>query len=119
MLDPGWKKEYLDREAQFAPELGAEPRADEPPATEQPSVDCPHLMVLMPHSTWLAVVNANLALTADNERMEKCADAAAEDLGLLSLRVFDMRRKRNFWRWMAAGLGLALVLAAFIESFRS
>ena len=68
MPEPGWKKEYLEREAQF--ELPSNP-ADEPPATEQPSVDCPHLMVLMPHSTWLAVVNANLALTADNARMEK------------------------------------------------
>ena len=118
MPDPGWKKEYLDREAQFAPELGAEPRADEPPATEQPSVDCPHLMVLMPHSTWLAVVNANLALTADNERMEKNSDAAAEDLGILSLRLFDMRRKRNFWRWVAAAFMVAFMVVAILGAWR-
>jgi hypothetical protein len=118
MPEPGWKKEYLEREAQFDPELGAEPRADEPPATEQPSVDCPHLMVLMPHSTWLAVVNANIALAADNARMEKNSDAAAEDLGILSLRLFDMRRKRNYWRWVAADLGLALVLAAVLRMWR-
>ena len=118
MPDPGWKKEYLDREAQFAPELGAEPRADEPPATEQPSVDCPHLMVLMPHSTWLAVAKANLALATDNARLEKCADAAAEDLGLLSLRLFDMRRKRNFWRWVAAALGFALIVVVVLRMWR-
>jgi hypothetical protein len=50
--------------------------------------------------------------------MEKNSDAAAEDLGILSLRLFDMRRKRNYWRWVAADLGLALVLAAVLRMWR-
>ena len=115
MPEPGWKKESLEREAQS--ELPSN-SADEPPATDQPSVDCPHLMAVMPYSIWMAVANGNLALAADNARLEKCADAAAEAIGLLSLRLFDMRRKRNYWRWVAADLGLALILAAVLRMWR-
>ena len=114
MAELNWKAEYLRREKEMR-EIRV---GDEPPATEQPSVDCPHLMVPMPHSTWLAVVNANLALAADNERMEKNSDAAAEDLGRLSLRLFDMRRKRNYWRWVAAAFMVAFIVMATWEVFR-
>ena len=114
MAEANWKEEYLRREKEVR-EIRV---GEEPPATEQPSVDCPYLMAVMPYSTWMAVAKANLALAADNARLEKCADAAAEDLGLLSLRLFDMRRKRNFWRWVAAALGFALVLAAVLRMWR-
>ena len=114
MAELNWKAEYLRREKEMR-EIRV---GDEPPATEQPSVDCPHLMVLMPHSTWLAVVNANLALAADNARLEKCADAAAEDLGILSLRLFDMRRKRNYWRWVAAAFMVAFIVVAILGARR-
>ena len=115
MPEPGWKKEYLEREAQF--ELPSN-SADDPPATEQPSVDCPHLMVVMPYSTWMAVANGNLALAADNARLEKCSDAAAEDLGILSLRLFDMRRKRTYWRWVAAAFMVAFMVVAILGAWR-
>ena len=110
MAELNWKAEYLRREKEMR-EIRV---GDEPPATEQPSVDCPHLMVPMPHSTWLAVVNANIALAADNARMEKNSDAAAEDLGRLSLRLFDMRRKRNYWRWVAAAFMVAFIVVAIL-----
>jgi hypothetical protein len=114
MAEANWKEEYLRREKEVR-EIRV---GEEPPATEQPSVDCPYLMAVMPYSTWMAVAKANLALAADNARLEKCADAAAEDLGLLSLRLFDMRRKRNFWRWVAAALGFALVVVVVLRIWR-
>jgi hypothetical protein len=38
-------------------------------------------------------------------------------LGILSLRLFDMRRKRNFWRWAAGGFMVAFIVMA-TEVFR-
>ena len=114
MAELNWKAEYLRREKEVR-EIRV---GEEPPATEQPSVDCPYLMAVMPYSTWMAVAKANLALAADNARLEKCADAAAEDLGLLSLRLFDMRRKRNFWRWVAAAFMVAFMVVAILGAWR-